>query len=301
MKNKTMKVGIIFAILAATFYAISSPISKKLLNYMPSTLMAGFLYLGAGVGMVIIYIIKKIIKKEEHESKLTKNELPYVIGMVLLDILAPISLLYGLKYTSAATTSLLNNFEIVATALIAFIIFKEKVSGRLWVAICLVTLSCVLLSIEDISNFTFSYGALFIIIASICWGLENNCTRKISSKDPLQIVCIKGLCSGLGSIIIGLCIGEKVNVLWSVFVVALVGFVAYGLSIFFYVYAQRYLGAARTSAYYAISPFIGSLLAMIIFKEFPNYLFIAALVLMAIGAYLASGDQFIIKRKRKVE
>lgn len=279
MKNKTMKVGIIFAILAATFYAISSPISKKLLNYMPSTLMAGFLYLGAGVGMVIIYIIKKIIKKEEHESKLTKNELPYVIGMVLLDILAPISLLYGLKYTSAATTSLLNNFEIVATALIAFIIFKEKVSGRLWVAICLVTLSCVLLSIEDISNFTFSYGALFIIIASICWGLENNCTRKISSKDPLQIVCIKGLCSGLGSIIIGLCIGEKVNVLWSVFVVALVGFVAYGLSIFFYVYAQRYLGAARTSAYYAISPFIGSLLAMIIFKEFPNYLFIAALVL----------------------
>lgn len=301
MNNKTMKIGIIFAILAAMFYAISSPISKKLLDYMPSTLMAGFLYLGAGVGMVIISLIKKLTKKEEHESKLTKNELPYVIGMVLLDILAPISLLYGLQYTSASTTALLNNFEIVATALIAFIIFKEQVSGRLWIAILFVTLSCVLLSIEDISNFTFSYGALFIILASICWGLENNCTRKISSKDPLQIVCIKGIFSGLGSIIVGLCIGERIIVLWSVFVIALVGFIAYGLSILFYVYAQRYLGTARTSAYYAISPFIGSLLSIIIFKEFPNYLFILALMLMALGAYLASNDQSIIKKKRKVE
>ena len=108
---------------------------------------------------------------------------------------------------------------------------------------------------------------------------------------------IKGIFSGLGSIIIGLAIGERITVLWSIFAVLGVGFVAYGLSIFFYVYAQRLLGAARTSAYYAVSPFIGTLLSLIIFREMPNYSYFIALALMAAGAWLSAQDKPLFRRR----
>ena len=299
MKSISVKTGIFLAVLAAAFYAINSPFSKILLDYMPSTLMAGFLYIGAGVGMGVIALIRKLKKTENAEMKLTKKELPYTVAMILLDIAAPICLLFGLKSTSAANASLLNNFEIVATAIIALVVFKEKISMRLWLGILFVTLSCALLSFEDITSLQFSFGSLFILVACICWGFENNCTRKISSKDPLQIVLLKGIFSGLGSIIIGLIIGERIMVLWSVFAVLGVGFVAYGLSIFFYVYAQRILGAARTSAYYAIAPFIGTLLSLVIFREIPHYTYFIALGLMAIGAWLSSQDKPLFKKRKK--
>ncbi|MCI5746214.1 MAG: DMT family transporter [Erysipelotrichaceae bacterium] len=253
-----MKIGIFLSILAAFLYAISSPLSKILLSYIKPTLMAGFLYLGAGVAMIIIALFRKVIKNKAQERKLSKKDLPYTILMIILDILAPICLLFGLNMTSAANASLLNNFEIVATAIIALLIFKEKISFRLWLGILFITLSCLFLSFEDLSSLKFSYGSLFIVLACFYWGIENNCTRKISFKDPLQIVMLKGVFSGLGSIIIGLCVGEKITVLWSVFASIGLGIIAYGLSIFFYVYAQRFLGAARTSAYYAITPIIGT-------------------------------------------
>lgn len=296
-KNPT-KIGILFAVLAACFYAVNSPLSKILLDYMPSTLMAGFLYIGAGIGMLFILLVRKVKKTETKETKLTKKDLPYTIAMIVLDIIAPICLLFGLKTTSAASASLLNNFEIVVTAIIALVVFKEKISPRLWGGIILITTSCAMLSFDDISNFSFSYGSLFILLACVCWGFENNCTRKISSKDPLQIVLLKGFFSGCGSIIVGLCLGERVTVLWSVFAVLAVGFVAYGLSIFFYVHAQRLLGAARTSAYYAIAPFVGTLLSLAIFRELPQYTYFIALALMLIGAWLSSQDKSLFKRKK---
>ena len=258
---------------------------------MPPTLMAGFLYIGAGVGMLLIALIRKARKKETAEARLTKKELPFTVAMVLLDIAAPICLLVGLQYTTAASASLLNNFEIVATALIALMVFKEKIGFRLWLGILFVTLSCVLLSVEDIASLRFSYGSLFILLACVCWGFENNCTRKISTKDPLEIVLLKGIFSGVGSVVIGLVLGERIQVWWSVFAVLGVGFVAYGLSIFFYVYAQRLLGAARTSAYYAVAPFIGTLLSLLIFFTLPPYTYFIALAFMAIGAWLCAKDE----------
>jgi len=297
--SKSTKTGIFLAIFAAALYAVNSPLSKLLLAYMPPTLMAGLLYVGAGLGMGIIALIRKTKKTEKVETKLTKAELPYTLAMILLDIVAPICLLIGLKSTTAANASLLNNFEIVATAIIALMIFKESISARLWLGILFVTLSCALLSFEDISSLQFSFGSLFILLACVCWGFENNCTRKISSKDPLQIVLLKGIFSGMGSIVIGFCIGERITFVWSVFAVLGVGFVAYGLSIFFYVYAQRTLGAARTSAYYAIAPFIGVFLSLIIFRGIPQYVYFIALGFMIIGAWLCANDEPILKKKIK--
>lgn len=291
MKKNPVKSGICLALFAAALYAINSPLSKLLLDYLPPTLMAGFLYIGAGVCMLALALLRKVRKTERTETKLTKHELPYTVAMILLDIAAPVCLLLGLKSTTAANASLLNNFEIVATAVIALVVFKEKINFRLWLGILFITLSCMVLSFEDLSSLQFSYGSLLILLACVCWGFENNCTKKISSKDPLEIVLLKGIFSGLGSLLVGFIIGERITVLWSVFAVIGVGFVAYGLSIFFYVHAQRILGAARTSAYYAVSPFIGTLLSLVIFREIPHYTYFIALALMIIGAWLSSQDK----------
>lgn len=284
------KNAIFFAILAAALYALNSPISKLLLKDMSSTMMAGLLYLGAGIGLYIVGLVQKRFGFAQRELPLTRKDLPYTIGMVVLDIAAPIFLMIGLTMTTAANASLLNNFEIVATSIIALFIFKEKITKRLWIAIILVTISSIILSLEDIGSFSFSFGSIFVLLACICWGFENNCTRMISTKNPLQIVVIKGFCSGLGSAIIALILGERIgNYVYAIYAL-LLGFVAYGLSIFFYIYAQRYLGAAKTSAYYAVAPFIGVALSLIIFKQLPNLSFIVALIIMIVGTYFASTD-----------
>ncbi len=278
------KKAIFHAVLAAALYAINAPISKLLLAEIPSTMMAGLLYLGAGIGM---YILEKLNKHKE-ELPLTKQELPYTVAMVVLDIAAPIFLMIGLTRCSAANASLLNNFEIVATSLIALFIFKEAINRRLWTAIILVTISSILLSFEDMSSLQFSWGSLFVLLACVCWGFENNCTRMLSSKNPAQIVIIKGFGSGLGALILSLIIREHYTNWGYIILALLLGFVAYGLSIYFYIYAQRTLGAAKTSTYYAISPFIGAALSLIIFNEFPSALFIIALINMGVVTYLAS-------------
>ncbi len=279
--------AIFYAVLAAALYALNAPISKLLLVQIPSTMMAGLLYLGAGIGM---FLMEKL-QKSKQEQPLTKKELPFTIAMVVLDIAAPIFLMIGLTKCSAANASLLNNFEIVATSLIALVIFKEAISKRLWFAIVLVTISSILLSFEDMSSLEFSWGSLLVLSACVCWGFENNCTRMLSSKNPAQIVIIKGFGSGLGALVLSLVVGERYFHFGYIVLALLFGFVAYGLSIYFYIYAQRDLGAAKTSTYYAISPFIGAVLSLIIFTELPSVVFIIALAIMAMGTYLAStGD-----------
>lgn len=280
--------GIAFALLAAVLYALNAPFSKILLTRIPSTLLAGFLYLGAGVGMGFVFLLRRLRKAEQTEKPLTKAELPYTLAMILLDIAAPILLLAGLNFTSAAHVSLLNNFEIVATALIALFVFREAISPRLWLGILAVTVSCAILSLEDVSSLRFSSGSLLVLLAAVCWGFENNCTRKISSKDPLQIVLLKGLFSGTGSLVIGLCLGQRAKTGWGIALALLVGFVSYGLSIYFYVYAQRLLGAARTSAYYAVAPFVAAGFSLLLFREVPDAGYFIALGLMLLGAYCCS-------------
>ena len=192
----------------------------------------------------------------QREQPLTWRELPYTLAMVLLDVAAPILLMLGLARTTAANASLLNNVEIVATSLIALAVFREAISQKLWVGIALVTLSSMILSVEDASSFSFSGGSLLVLLACVCWGLENNCTRMLSGMDPLRIVIVKGFGSGLGALLIAFAAGERLPALPLVLAALALGFVAYGLSITCYIYAQRGLGAARTSAWYAVSPFV---------------------------------------------
>lgn len=291
MKTSQYRWAIFFAILAAALYAISMPLSKILLRNVSPMMMAAFLYLGAGVGMLLLGLLRSQTSVGKNEERLGRKDLPYTVAMVVLDIAAPIFLMFGLKTTAAANASLLNNFEIVATAVIALWLFHEQISRRLWIAIVLVTIACALLTVDDASSLSFSAGSLLVLSACVCWGLENNCTRCISGKDPMEIVTIKGFGSGLGSLCIALSVGESFPHWQYLPAVMLLGFVAYGMSIFFYTYAQRTIGAAKTSTFYAVAPFIGMLLSFVILGEKITVVFVIGLAFMIAGAYYATFDK----------
>ena len=290
MADKKIK-SIFFAVLAAVFYAVNVPFSKQLLQDVPPTFMASFLYFGAGIGVGIMYFFHW--NNEPKEERLTKDNLPYTIGMVVLDIFAPIFLMLGVSIGSSANASLLGNFEIVATTLIALLFFKETVSKRLWTAILFITISSIILSFEGSGSFHFSLGSLFVLLATICWGMENNCTRKISEKSTYQIVTIKGLCCGLGSFVVASVVGESLPSVKYIILAMLLGFVAYGLSIFLYIRAQRDLGAAKTSAYYAVAPFIGTFLAFVINGEQLSVAYLVGLLFMIIGTLFVVTDTLV--------
>lgn len=284
---------ILYAFLAAALYGISSPISKRLLYKLEPAQIAAFLYLGAGFGIMLLNLINGLQKRKIEEQNVTKKDLLFVIGMVVLDIGAPILLMFGLKSTTSANASLLNNFEIVATSLIALFLFGEAINKRMWVAITLITISSIILTVNDYSGLTFSGGSFLVLGACICWGLENNCTRMLSLKNPLQIVVIKGFGSGLGSLILSLFLKEKIKNIEFIFLAMFLGFIAYGLSIYYYIMAQRGLGAAKTSAFYAVSPFIGVLLSWLVFQEKLTAYFLSALIIMILGAYYAATENHV--------
>ena len=281
--------AIFFAILAAGLYAINIPLSKVLLNYIEPTMMASYLYLGAGIGIGIVFLITQR-RAESTNEKITKKDLPYVLGMIILDVIAPVLLMFGLLDSASSNASLLNNFEIVCTSLIALFIFKEAVSSKMWIAIFLITISSFVLSFENIAIFKFSWGALLVLSATLCWGLENNCTKNLSGKNTYHIVFLKGIFSGLGSLIVAFCLEEKIASLQYLILTLLLGFVAYGLSIFFYIKAQGIIGASKTSAYYAVAPFIGTFLSFLIFDEKPTLAYYVGLCIMFFGTAIVVVD-----------
>lgn len=282
--------AVIFAILAAVLYALMAPVAKLLQIGIAPVAEAGLLYLGAGAGMLIIYLIQNVMGVRQDRPSISREDLRYVIAMIILDMLAPIFLLLGLSTSAPESVSLLNNFEIVATTVIAVALFHEKAGKKLIAAICIITISCILLSLENADSIRFSIGSVFVILACICWGFENNCTSSLSEKDTRQIVIIKGLGSGTASLLISFVIHEGAVGITAALAVMVLGFLAVGLSVYFYVLAQGEIGAARTSAYYAVSPFVGVLLSLLIFRQMPGLIFWASLIIMGIGVYFNIQD-----------
>lgn len=282
------------AVLAAALYAVNIPLAKLLLEHVGEVMMAAFLYLGAGLGLWIYGRFQRSIGSND-PAPLTRRELPWTVAMVVLDIFAPILLMLGIARTNSANVSLLNNFEIVATTVIAFAVFREQVSRRLWLAIALVTVASAVLSFEGGGAFVFNPGSAFVLGACVCWGLENNCTKMISNKSSVEIVTIKGCFSGLGSLIVALVLGESFPALPWIAAVLLLGFVSYGLSIHFYILAQKELGAAKTSAYYSVAPFLGAAFSLLLLGERPQLRFYLALAILLAATVLMEHDSITLQ------
>ncbi|ERA51945.1 DMT family transporter [Corynebacterium diphtheriae] len=273
----------LLAILAAALYALNVPVAKMLLDHTTATMLAAFLYLGAGIGMIAF------ARPTPDDAPITAQDTKYVVAMVVLDIAAPILLMLGIARTTSSSVSLLGNFEIVATSLIALILFREVISKHLWLAIGLVTLASLILSFEP-GTIQFNLGSLLVLAACACWGLENNCTRALSNKNPAQIVVIKGIFSGLGALTVALLLANSLPS-WQIIALTMaLGFVSYGLSITFYIMAQRHLGAAKTSAYYAIAPFLGVAFSMVLLGERPDIQFWLALAIMGAATVVIVRD-----------
>ena len=281
--------SVAFALAAAALYALSTPFSKVLLADIAPNMMAALLYLGAGAGMTALSLAGGVRGDagEARGRSLERADVPYVAAMVALDVAAPLLLMAGLSLSSAESVSLLNNFEIVATALIARLVFGERVGVRAAIGIGVISLACVLLS-WDTGARGFSAGSLLTLAACLCWGIENNCTNRLSDCEPVRVVVIKGWGSGAGALAVALCAGDALPTLADAGLALLLGFVSYGLSIACYVRAQRDLGAARTSAFYAVNPFIGSALAFVLFRTPLAPTFVLALVLMVVGTWLVA-------------
>ncbi|MCX5774924.1 MAG: DMT family transporter [Firmicutes bacterium] len=293
MKSKTTKLAILFVTFSALLYAIGTPINKLLLAYFNPTMLSGLLYLGAGLGMTVIFLIQKIVKKTEKELPLEKKDIPFLALMVALDVVANIGLMVGLTMTSAADVSLLSNFEIVVTSLFALIIFKEVISPRLGIGIGFIFIASILISIDFSAGFSISAGSLFVLLGCLAWGLENNITRKLSAKNPLQVTLVKGFGVGICSLLIAFLIGERITNYGMAAATIGIGIVTYGVSIFCFISAQRHLGASKTSAFFASAPFFGVLFSCLIFWTFPNYWFFIAIAIMILGVY------FVITEKRQ--
>lgn len=282
------------ALLAAAAFAISIPLAALLLNRTHPLMVAAWLYLGAGFGMSC-WRLAHSNTGQKPSKPITRAELPYIAAMIGLDILAPILLMFGLATGTAENASLLSNFEIVATTIIALAVFKETVSKRLWLAIILITVASIFLSIEPGQKINFSLGSLLVIAATCCWGIENNCTRVLANHNSVEIVIIKGFGSGAGALIIAIANHAPWPTVGNIVLIACLGFISYGMSINLYVKAQKNLGAAKTSACYAINPLLGVAFSFLLIRQTPEPLFWPALLIMAVATYFLFTDSITIQ------
>jgi drug/metabolite transporter (DMT)-like permease len=287
------RIPILQAILAALLFGASAPLAKLLLGEVEPIPLAAFLYLGSGIGLLGIKLFQRITRQgAEREAPIQRPDYIWLAGAIIAGgVAAPITLLFSLRNTPAATASLLLCFEGVATTLIAFFAFKESISRRAWWAIVLITLSSIFLSINLKANWGFSLGALGIMAACILWGLDNNFSRNISAKDPLMIVTIKGLGAGSFSLGMAIVLGNKLPGVGVILGALVLGCLSYGASIFLFIHAMRGLGAARTSALFSTAPIAGIVLSLLMFQELPSWLFLVALPLMLIGTLFLVSEE----------
>lgn len=274
------------AVLAGILFGASVPLSKVMLGSSDPLMLAALLYLGSGLGMVFMRLLLRTGSRPPSESGLKRADAPWLLGALAVGgVVAPIVLMLSLKTTPSSTAALLLNFEAVGTVLIAALMFREPVGRRVWLALGLLTAGGVVLSLKG-GGWGISIGALGIIAACSLWGLDNNLTRNISARDPTEIVAVKGLGAGLFSLILAVSLSRVFPELWDAVSALLIGFVCYGLSLYLYVMALRGLGAARAGALFAVAPFSGAALGMLMFRESPTEALAISLPLMAAGAFL---------------
>jgi drug/metabolite transporter (DMT)-like permease len=277
--------GIVFALGAAILFGASTPLSKMLLGSVDPWLLAGVLYLGAGAGLLLFQWIRVAVGLPAAEAPLKRSDLPWLVAVVLFGgVAGPVLLMLGLALTDASSASLLLNLEGIATMTIAWVVFRENVDRRLIVGALSILAGAALLS-WDRAGVQLGWGGLLIAAACLCWGIDNNLTRKLSSADPVQIAAIKGLVAGTVNTGLAFALGASLPTGSFIVAGALVGFLGIGVSLVFFMLGLRHLGTARTGAYFSFAPFIGAVLSVVFLGDAVSVQLIVAAILMAIGLW----------------
>jgi drug/metabolite transporter (DMT)-like permease len=289
-----MNVRPLVAVLAsAVLFGASMPLAKLLLGGIPPVALAGLLYAGAFLGLAVYRGAAGFARRRSRsqgsagEAPLEKRDLPWLAGAILSGgIGAPILLMLGLSRVTGFAGSLLLNFEAAATALIAVFLFRENAGRRVWAAIALMTAGGVLLSWNSGPGRLELAGPLLVLAAMAGWGLDNNLTRQISDKDPVQIAMVKGLVSGAFSLGLAFALGQGVSPELPVFAGLAVGALGYGLSLALFIKGLKGLGAFRAGALFSIAPFAGALVSILVLGDRVRPGLAAAGLLMAAAVVL---------------
>lgn len=276
-----MRSGVGFAVLSAVLFGLSTPASKVLLGGVDPWLLAALLYLGSGSGLAMVYFAAR-----RAEAPLRWREWPWLAGAAFFGgMLAPVLLMTGLARAEASSAALLLNLEGVATLGIAWVVFRENADGRIVLGAASILAGAVLLSWQG-GTVRLNTGAVAILGACVCWGIDNNLTRKLSGADPTAIAAVKGLAAGSMNFALALSRGAAVPGAGVLAGSALVGFLGYGVSLVFFVLALRHLGSARSGAYFALAPFVGAVAAVVFLGEAVSLRLLMAGAFMAAGIYL---------------
>jgi drug/metabolite transporter (DMT)-like permease len=200
-------------------------------------------------------------------------------------VLAPVLLMLGLSHMPASGASLLLNAEGVFTALLAWFVFRENVDRRVALGMAAIVAGAVVLSVPSAVELGSSWPALAILAACLCWGLDNNLTRKVALTDATWLAALKGSVAGPVNLVLAFALGAQLPGAGPVAASLVVGFFAYGLSLVLFIVALRHVGTARAGAYFSVAPFFGALLA-IAMGEPATWPLAVAGVLMGIGTWL---------------
>lgn len=275
--------GVPLALASAALFGAATPLSKLLLGVTDPWVLAGILYLGAGLGLGAFQAGRRILRVPSVEAPIRRQEIPLLALVVFFGgVLGPVLLMFGLSMTSAAAGSLLLNLEGLATMGIAWVVFREYVDRRLLLGALAILAGAALLSWNG-RAVRFDLGGLLIAAACLSWAIDNNLTRRLSATDPVQIATIKGLVAGAVNLALALIAGAALPSLSVVLAGGLVGIFSIGVSLVMFLLGLRYLGTARTGAYFSLAPFVGALLALIMLPEPVTPTLVVAGILMGLG------------------
>ena len=249
-------------------------------------LLAGLLYLGAGLGLGLVSVGGVALGLPRSEAPMRRKDLPWLAAVLLFGgVLGPVLLMFGLSLTTASSGSLLLTLEGLATMGIAWLVFRENVDRRLLVGAAAILAGAILLAWNG-QGVSFDLGSLLIAGACLAWGIDNNLTRKLSSADPIQIATIKGLVAGGTNLVLALAAGAALPSIGTTVLAGVVGFFGIGVSLVMFMLGLRHLGTARTGAYFSLAPFIGAAIAFVLLGEAVTAQLLVAGLLMAVGLWL---------------
>jgi len=269
---------------AAVLFGVSAPLAKTLLTDASPQLLAGLLYVGSGVGLALVWLLRR---RSQREASLAMRDVPWLAGAIAFGgVLGPLLLMLGLVRTPASGASLLLNLEGVFTAALAWFVFRENFDRRIALGMLVIVAGGVLLSWEGRLAWGGLLGPLAVAGASLCWAIDNNLTQKVSAGDPVQITMLKGLVAGTVNVGLAMALGAEWPDSSRIGSALLLGFVSYGVSLVLFVLALRHLGTARTGAYFSVAPFVGAAVSLIALRERASPLLLAGGALMAIGVWI---------------